>query len=72
MAKALELSLTDQSPFIFVSGESVRCIQEKLAAAGLKKEEAFAIIHPGARRWYKSWLPEHFAMIADAIIKNYG
>ena len=72
VAEALALPVLDRSPFLYVSAERIDRIEAKLAAKGLKKEEAFAVIHPGARRWYKSWPPERFARLADAIIKTYG
>lgn len=30
-------------------------------------KKPYAVIHPGARRWYKSWPMEHFASLADKI-----
>jgi ADP-heptose:LPS heptosyltransferase len=72
VAEELGLPVNDRHPYLFVSAECTDRVEAKLAARGLKKEEAFAVIHPGARRWYKSWPPERFGRIADAIIQTYG
>ena len=73
--KAVEemgLSVLDRNPLIMVLPEKIKDIEEKLYdCIGLKADKPFVIIHPGARRWYKSWPIEKFAMLADYIMEEY-
>lgn len=72
-AEELGLSLFDRHPFIAVLPEKTRDVERKLYNyIGLQADEPFVIIHPGARRWYKSWPVEKFAMLADSIIDEYN
>ena len=72
VAEALRLTVEDRHPFIHVSSEQIREIEGILSASGVGKETPFVVMHPGARRWYKSWPPDRFAKLADAIIREYG
>lgn len=72
VAQELGLSTQDYHPFIFVLPADITNINQKLYDFGLKEKEQFVIIHPGARRWYKSWPPERFARLGDSIIKKYS
>lgn len=72
IAQELGLSTQDYHPFIIVlPAESIN-INQKLHDFGLEEKEPFVIIHPGARRWYKSWPPERFARLGDSIIREYS
>jgi predicted lipopolysaccharide heptosyltransferase III len=72
-AEEMGLPVLDRKPFIVVLPEKIRDIERKLYDyIGLKADEPFVIIHPGARRWYKSWPVEKFAMLADSIIEEYN
>jgi predicted lipopolysaccharide heptosyltransferase III len=44
---------------------------EVAAGAGLTASagEKYVVLHPGARRWYKSWPPERFAELGDGLKK---
>jgi predicted lipopolysaccharide heptosyltransferase III len=72
MAEELGLPVVDRTPYIHVSSEKMWKVKERLLRLGLTKEEPFAIIHPGARRWYKSWPPEKFSRLADRIVLEWG
>ncbi len=69
VAEELGIPVIHRNPFIFVSSAKLKGMEERLSRLGLENEEPFAIIHPGARRWYKSWPLEQFAGLADRIIK---
>ncbi|MGE0083189.1 MAG: putative lipopolysaccharide heptosyltransferase III [Desulfococcaceae bacterium] len=71
-AEIFGLSGTDIHPFIAVTSEQTAHINDILSARGLKADEAFAIIHPGARRPYKSWPADRFARLGDHIARTYG
>jgi len=72
VAEALELPVEDRHPFIHVSPEKIREIEDILSVSDVEKETPFVVMHPGARRWYKSWPSDRFAKLADAIIREYG
>jgi len=71
-AEALGLHVDDRHPFIAVSPADISSIEKRLCAEGMEKDVPFVVIHPGARRWYKSWPPLRFAGLADTIIRKYG
>lgn len=72
MAKALGLETAEIHPFIHVAEDQMRRVEKKLAQMGVDFSKPFVVIHPGARRWYKSWPPDRFAAIGDSVIKRYG
>ena len=71
-AQALGITVTDYHPFIAVSSGRISEIERILISEGLERDEPYVVIHPGARRWYKSWPPECFASLGDRIIQRYG
>ncbi|GBC61634.1 hypothetical protein DENIS_2596 [Desulfonema ishimotonii] len=71
-AALLGLPVSDPHPELTVLPARAKAVEEKLGAAGIGPNTPFAVIHPGARRWYKSWPPERFARLADAITETYG
>ncbi len=70
-AEMLDLPVDDIHPEIPVSGEKKAAAQKELQKAGIDPDAPFAIIHPGARRPYKSWPIGNFAELGDRIIKRY-
>jgi predicted lipopolysaccharide heptosyltransferase III len=72
MAEELGLPLVDRNPHIRVPPEKMKSMEEQLLRLGLTRGEPFAIIHPGARRWYKSWPSERFSRLADRIVLEWG
>jgi predicted lipopolysaccharide heptosyltransferase III len=71
VAEALGLTIPERHPFIAVSSESLKKVKMKLSAEGISEDMPFVIIHPGARRRYKSWPLICFARLADRIIRTY-
>lgn len=71
MATALGLPATDVHPHLTVSEPDAGLIRRLLAANGIRAGRPIVLIHPGARRWYKSWPLERFSRIADALMTRY-
>jgi predicted lipopolysaccharide heptosyltransferase III len=71
MAHALGLPVADIHPYLAVSTEDRRWIRAMLAGHGIGDGRQFVVIHPGARRWYKSWPPARFAQVADGLMSRY-
>ncbi len=71
-AELFGLSADDIHPFVTVTSEQTSSVEKLLSERGLKSSESFVIIHPGARRPYKSWPLERFALLGDCIVRNYG
>jgi len=67
IAEFLNLPISDRHPFLPVLPDRRHTVETRLAQEGLAPNEPFFIIHPGARRPYKSWPRPHFARLADAI-----
>jgi predicted lipopolysaccharide heptosyltransferase III len=71
MAAALGIPIDDIHPHLAVSAEDRQWIRSMLADHGIGNERPFVVIHPGARRWYKSWPPARFAQVADELMSRY-
>ncbi len=67
-AEVLHLPVKDRHPSLAVMPASRQAVEQKLSAAGIVPDAPFVVIHPGARRWYKSWPPERYARLGDRII----
>jgi len=70
IASHLGLPVDDIHPNLTVSRREIRDIRHRLDGAGLDAKRPYVLIHPGARRWYKSWPADRFARIADAILEH--
>ncbi|MEE4358815.1 MAG: putative lipopolysaccharide heptosyltransferase III [Desulfococcaceae bacterium] len=70
-AEILGLPPADIHPCIHVSMQKAERMEKFLSQQGLKADQDFVIIHPGARRPYKSWPRERFAVLGDEIIRKY-
>ncbi len=68
----LGLAVPDIHPWIPVTPAAIARLAPKLARQGLSRQRPFVILHPGARRPYKSWPPARFARLADRIIARTG
>ena len=71
MAVALNIPLADANPTLVVSPEDSLAVQSLLKHHGIDPSQPLVILHPGARRWYKSWPVERFARVADALMTQY-
>lgn len=67
IAEYLDLPVDDKNPFLTVCVQDSHWVDALLRTKGLDQRTPFAVIHPGARRWYKSWPAERFARLADLI-----
>jgi len=59
-----------ENPRLRVSGDRINIVMQRLKRAGMRVDEPYAIIHPGARRWYKSWPEQRFAEIGNRLSQN--
>ncbi|MEE8575287.1 MAG: glycosyltransferase family 9 protein, partial [Thermodesulfobacteriota bacterium] len=64
MAKAFGCRRLFRNPEIFLTGDELERARAMVTDAG----EKYVLLHPGARRWYKSWPLEYFAALGDEII----
>jgi lipopolysaccharide heptosyltransferase III len=71
MAESLGLPARERHPDLTVTAEDIRWVRDRLGAAGIDVCRPYALIHPGARRWYKSWPADRFARIGDELIDRY-
>ena len=67
IAEFLGLPAPDRHPFLPVLPDRRRSIEAKLSEEGFAPNEPFVMIHPGARRAYKSWPLTRFARLADDV-----
>jgi len=56
----------------FLNDSHRASIQNKLKEAGLKENERFAVLHPGANEPIRRWPVEHFVSLAKRIHKDFG
>ncbi|MEA3468914.1 MAG: putative lipopolysaccharide heptosyltransferase III, partial [Thermodesulfobacteriota bacterium] len=71
MAVALGLPITDIHPYLTVSDVNRQRIRHVLLENGSRPGLPIVIMHPGARRWYKSWPLERFSRTADVLMTRY-
>ena len=63
----LGIPVGDRAPELFLSSEEDRAAADWLARAGVAPDAPFAVIHPGARFWFKQWPVDRVAALADWI-----
>lgn len=56
-----------ETPRIWISEEEKEAMRSTLEEAGLKKDQPYAVIHPGVLKPHQRWQPEKMARIADHI-----
>jgi predicted lipopolysaccharide heptosyltransferase III len=72
VAEVLKIPQADSHPWLHVPLERVHQLEERLAAEGGGNPAGpYVILHPGARRWYKSWPAERFAALGDRIYQRF-
>lgn len=69
-AEVLGFPIAARQPVLHVSEEQTENIKRQLAVAGINGQQRYMVIHPGARRWYKSWPLERFAQLADRVVRE--
>lgn len=65
------MSVNDVHPYLAVSASDSQWVREILEDNGIRGKSPFVLIHPGARRRYKSWPLDRFPHIADGLITCY-
>jgi predicted lipopolysaccharide heptosyltransferase III len=64
IAKMLSCKRLKNEPVLNLTDEEIASGAEIVSTV----KKPYAVIHPGARRWYKSWPMEHFAGLADRTV----
>lgn len=72
VADYLGLPVTDRNPSLPVLTERQKRITDMLENEGIRSNEPFVLIHPGARRVYKSWPLHRFARLSDDMYRVFG
>ena len=70
MVEAMGIPIKSRTPKLYVTDEEIRSTAELLRTKGLHTETPFIVMHPGARRWYKSWPPDFFSQLGDRIVNE--
>lgn len=63
VAKMLSCKRLKNDPVLILTDEELKRGAEIVSSV----KPRYAVIHPGARRWYKSWPMEYFAEFADRV-----
>ena len=63
VAKMLSCKRLKNDPVLLLTDEELKKGAELVSSV----KKPYALIHPGARRWYKSWPMENFAELSDRI-----
>ncbi|MDL2270046.1 glycosyltransferase family 9 protein, partial [Desulfosarcina sp. OttesenSCG-928-G17] len=71
MAATLGIPVIDRHPHLEVGDSARKAVRQILQQTGVSENSSFVLIHPGARRWYKSWPMERFSRLADRIMDHY-
>lgn len=69
--RLLNVPIKTTELFLPVSHEDELFAKKILAEYDLDNGRPIVLVHPGARWWFKSWPPEYFAKLADAIQQNF-
>jgi predicted lipopolysaccharide heptosyltransferase III len=67
VAEVLNIPTSETHPLLFVPEEKLHQLDEQLLEEGIDPRSPYVILHPGARRWYKSWPVKRFAALGDMI-----
>ncbi len=61
-----------EKPEIFLKEEELEKGKTILINSGWNGQTPYVIFHPEARRWYKSWPAENFALLGDLVKNNFN
>jgi len=70
MIEAMGFPVKDRSPRLFLTRAETAMTAGLLEENGLSEDQLFIVLHPGARRWYKSWPPEYFSRLGDRLARE--
>lgn len=68
MVEAMGIPIHGRTPKLYLTDEELRSTADLLRKEGLCTESPFVVLHPGARRWYKSWPLDFFSQLGDRIM----
>lgn len=68
MLDAVGIPIKGRSPKIYLTDEEMQSTVALLTKKGIRAAEPFLVMHPGARRWYKSWPLESFSHLGDRVV----
>jgi len=71
MLKALGIESDEKELFIPIDDNSISQVESIIADNGIKKNERFMVMHPGASCASKIWPSERFAKLADILIERH-
>lgn len=67
VAEAMGRPIRNRELRFFLAPEEQERIRQKVKEKGLNVDQPFVVLHPGARRWYKSWPLEYFSQLGNRI-----
>ncbi len=70
--EGMGLRIDSRNYEFFLNDSHRRSIKEKLRQTGLKDNEHFAVLHPGANEQIRRWPVENFAHLARRISEEFG
>lgn len=71
MVRALGIPADDPHPYLIVSDQDRQWIRGLLESHQMRPDRPMVVIHPGARRWYKSWPTERFSRTIGRLTRRY-
>jgi heptosyltransferase II len=71
MLKSLGIESNEKELFIPIDDGSASMVEGMIAGSGIKRNERFIVMHPGASCASKIWPSERFAKLADILIDKH-
>jgi predicted lipopolysaccharide heptosyltransferase III len=68
--EAMGLPVTERMPRLFLTSEEITRTAGLLKEKGLSRGQTYIVLHPGARRWYKSWPSDCFSRLGDRVVRE--